>query len=138
MTEQETLKAALEKYRPTHRCFDDACELMDGLVKMEPMFVDLLILVHGVCTAPDGTLYAHAWVELRETCYNGVLDPDGKRHYLEFTKQFFYTAWRVVEAERYTCARALKANKETGTFGPWTEKLKALTAERGTHRKDGA
>lgn len=52
---------------PTHTCFDDALELIELLVKEHPELKEdigeNMLIVHAICLMPDGSPYAHAWVE---------------------------------------------------------------------------
>lgn len=111
---------------PTHHCFDDALDWLGVRVRAGGRYPEL---VHAICrgTDPDGreVLYAHAWVE--EDGYvwdSGLLN--GQRIAYKVVQLQFYAARRVTRTWRYTLLEALRANRTSGTYGPWAPEVAAL------------
>src|ERR1043165_3374248 len=76
---------------PTGTCFDDALDLLVAVLKLNPQWEPEIRLVHGICRAPDGHRYAHAWVEddSDATCaFYGVLQ--GKRRLFKARRDEYY------------------------------------------------
>lgn len=127
------------KFRPTHKCYDDALDFLQAWVKenIERARRDCrdrsVMLAHGICRCSEkGTPYAHAWVEIDGQCYNGALDESGTRVYVEFDREVFHRLFGVIEVNYYSIERAWKENHRTGHYGPWTEEHRALTGPPGT------
>ena len=116
---------------PTHRCFDDALDLLWALLH-EPAAQDArLFLVHGLCLAPDGLPYAHAWLEddADATVLSvGVID--GKTTAYSLPRTTYYAQTQVQERTRYPAQEALAANRATGHYGPWEARYVALCTPR--------
>jgi hypothetical protein len=116
---------------PTHTCFDDSLDLVLALVRENPDEVrkQNVFLVHGVCLLPDGTPYAHAWVEIDEgggiTVLNAVLR-DGMKVYGQFLKEQFYQTWRVEERIRYSLLEAYENCRQYDYSGPWEDRYRVL------------
>ena len=127
---------------PTHRCFDDALELLERRVRHEPAIAvnNTILLVHGVIRGADeqGDIgrIAHAWLEERRA--NGsfvVWDAgiyNGARIIFSAEIAEYYRASRVERDSitRYTPREVWEENKRSGHYGPWREDLAALTRER--------
>lgn len=116
---------------PTHHCFDDALDFIIEVLKANPQDRDALLerlfLVHGLCQAPDGHPYAHAWVEdSRKTAciFRGIVD--GETHYFAAAKDEYYADAKVLEVTQYSVQEALEQNRRHGTFGPWEPRYIAL------------
>lgn len=124
---------------PTGHCFDDAldliCQLLQGAETPEAL-ADRLMLVHGICLAPDGHPYAHAWVEDEDRClFRGVLA--GEAHSFAAHHAEYYAEARVQEVTRYSVRDAWAANRRHGTYGPWVPRYKALcTQKQGAGRQE--
>lgn len=113
---------------PTHTCFDDALDLLTEAIKMNPgaAHTDELKLVHGICVAPDGKEYAHAWVESlgKTVWFIGILD--GKYQQFAADLKEYYAETRVVETTKYTPLEAWAENYRHANYGPWVERYKGL------------
>lgn len=129
---------------PTHKCFDDAFEFIELLVKAHPDKIgDIkanLLIVHAICLMPDGRKYSHAWVEdiqENQCIFRGIIA--GKSEWLSAPLPEYHAELKVHEFTRYTLKEACKKNLLTMTYGPWEEKYKQLTrnAQRKTknHKK---
>jgi hypothetical protein len=114
---------------PTHKCFDDALEFIEGIIKVGggPWAEDHLLLVHAICILP-GTdrRYAHAWVEIdRAYCVQaGVID--GVKQYFSMRRQDLYRRLRVQVATYYDLQAIWRANRMTEHYGPWESEYLAL------------
>jgi hypothetical protein len=120
---------------PTKHCFDDALEFVVAVLQANPAEVPALRrslkVVHGICTAPDGHPYAHAWAEDDQTglCYfRGIVR--GELWYFGTPKDQYYAEVRVQERTRYSVRSAADHNKRHGTYGPWLPKYLALCTPR--------
>ena len=114
---------------PTHTCFDNALDFIAAVLQENPDDRDVLVtelsLVHGICLAPDGQPYAHAWVEHGAHCiFAGILD--GKQKYFAAFHDDYYAELGVQEVTRYTLQDALTHNRRTGHYGPWERRYRAL------------
>lgn len=121
--------------RPTGTCFDDALDFIADMLRASTgesklKWIESLILVHGICTAPDGRLYAHAWVEhLDESVWQrGVMR--GRSVYYQQGRDKFYKDRGVRETTRYTVQEADRMNELHDNFGPWEERYRALAIPR--------
>jgi hypothetical protein len=114
---------------PTHKCFDDALEFIEGIIKDgEGRWAEEhLRLVHAICLLP-GTdrRYAHAWVELDRTyCIQaGVIE--GVKEYYSVLRRDLYRRLRVEVATYYDLAAIWRANRLTEHYGPWEPAYLAL------------
>jgi hypothetical protein len=118
---------------PTHTCFDDALDFIVAVLQPHPAarqaLAQELCLVHGICRAPDGQPYAHAWVEHQGRCiFRGLLE--GNAGYFAARQEAYYAELRVEEVTRYSVPEALAANRHTNTYGPWVPKYLALCGTR--------
>lgn len=125
---------------PTHICFDDALDFLQDVVRAEfaacgdvehvlAVFARMRV-VHGICIAPSGRPFAHAWVE-QDGAYvwqGGVID--GERVFHRMPLADFMRHVPVQEATRYTVDEALRLNAESNHFGPWDERYRALALLR--------
>lgn len=116
---------------PTGHCFDDALDFIDLVVKNKKDFDECAFLVvHSICRMPDGTRYAHAWVENAKTdvcIFKGIYK--GVAMYLQADRKEFYENYEVQEVTKYTLKQACLENLRSNTFGPWEEKYLALTKQ---------
>ncbi len=113
---------------PTGHCFDDALDLLVALLKAgaDP---ERLALVHGICLAPDGHHFAHAWVESTVSClFRGLVE--GTSHYFAVAHEQYYADARVQEVTYYSVREAWVANRRHGTYGPWIPRYKALCTQK--------
>lgn len=118
------------KLRPTHKCFDDALDLLAHWVRTEPSVQSdpTVWLVHGLCTDSETKEpYAHAWVQRGGAVYQAALNEAGERVYLEIDLELFEKCFGVLEANCYSIRSAWEQNKLHGHFGPWTPEHLALT-----------
>lgn len=121
---------------PTHSCFDDSLDFIEARVKIRIQDADTLVLVHGICTAPDGDRYAHAWVEEAGLVWDsGLLD--GVPIYYSCTVEEFTKARGVQQTTRYTVREALRENYRTNMYGPWKPEYLALCQSGGRPRVFG-
>jgi hypothetical protein len=114
---------------PTHECFNDALDFISDVLIQNPddreALVEELLLVHGICLAPDGQPYAHAWVQDGDRCiFCGILD--GTRGYFAASRDEYYAEMRVQDVTRYPVHEALRHNRRTRHYGPWLPKYRAL------------
>jgi hypothetical protein len=110
---------------PTHHCFDDALDLLTERVREDRSSADRLRLVHGIATADDGHLYAHAWLEEDAMCWDaGLLD--NVRVWFSIARDEFYNARRIIATTSYTVAEALRENWRSGHYGPWQPAYRML------------
>jgi hypothetical protein len=114
---------------PTHTCFDDALDFLDLLAKHRPSLVvwPEWRLVHALCTAPNGELYAHAWVECRDVAVFAAVINGGDKEYYETDRRDFYRQFRPVEMNRYTVREAIMHNARTNHFGPWEARYREFS-----------
>jgi hypothetical protein len=114
---------------PTQHCFDDAVDFIEAIIKSKQAFDEcFLLIVHSICLMPDGTPYAHAWVEdpSTDTCiFKGIFKRE--EIYLQADRKEFYAEYKVQETTKYTVKQACIENMRTGIFGPWEEKYLVLT-----------
>src|SRR5215831_16887173 len=113
---------------PTHKCFDDALDYLVIVARNNPAELHTLTVVHGLGTATSGPYqgesYAHAWLEQDDRCIEaGILD--SKRIWYMVDKREYYEARQITETTKYTVTEALRANRESGHFGPWVERYQA-------------
>ncbi len=117
---------------PTGHCFDDALDLIAALLQLAEtpeVLADRLVLVHGICLAPDGKPCAHAWVEDGDRClFSGMLG--GEQHVFAARHEAYYADLRVQEVTRYSVREAWAANRRHGTYGPWVPRYQALCTQR--------
>ena len=116
---------------PTHRCFDDALDLLWELLDDPGASHATLFLVHGICLAPDGLPYAHAWLEddADATVLSvGMIDHELTAYSLP--RDVYYAQTQVQERQRYTPQEALSANRASGHYGPWDARYVALCTPR--------
>lgn len=131
--------------RPTNTCFDDALDFIAERVKRDvelALHETRLILVHGICLAPEGPLigepFAHAWVEERapgepkQVWQGGILD--GERVYYGIDADEFAQMLRPQKVTRYTVREAWLENERTEHFGPWVAEYEALCRKPGEER----
>lgn len=110
---------------PTHSCFDDALEMLPVLIEQDRRNRELLHLVHAICLMPDGSHYAHAWVERENEClFFGIIN--GEKLLLVTNKDKFYQLYKVQETTRYTVREAAKENFNNNHYGPWKPEYYAL------------
>jgi hypothetical protein len=132
--------AVMQTIYPTHTCFDDAIDLMCELLKVNPKSRNVLRVVHAICRAPDGHLYAHAWLldtESQWALFTGI--QEGERRHFVAPVDEFERDHEVQESVQYTPAEVVKQNFESGHYGPWIEKYRELCHKKGEpHRILGA
>lgn len=128
----------MSDFLPTHNCFDDAVEFFIALGSEETPReeIDKYVLVHGICIAPDGTDYVHAWVEHADDFVVQAGLVDGVRRYLRIERVNFYESWNVREFTVYTLDELTRACERSrgGTSGPWLPKYQALQ-QKNARRK---
>jgi hypothetical protein len=124
---------------PTFTCFDDAIEFIESRVREEgPRYAaDHLRLVHALCEAEDGTIYAHGWAEDKGLCWNAAL-VEGQKVYYSIKRVDFYRWKKVREPRRYTMEEILDQNRQHGTYGPWEPQFIAACGKTGEGRILGA
>jgi hypothetical protein len=110
---------------PTYTCFDDALELIVERGREDRGTVETLALVHGIATGDRGELYAHAWVEDGDHCWDSG-QVAGQRVYYAVARAEFYAARRIIGSTRYTVREALRANLQSGHYGPWRPEYRLL------------
>lgn len=114
---------------PTHKCFDDALDLLCEILKRHPdaAETDEFRLVHAI-VAPGGEEFAHAWVETDHgrgvALWFGI--KEGKRQMFAVRVDEYRRDFKVVEALTYTPREAWEQNAKHGYYGPWTERHLAL------------
>jgi len=124
---------------PTHRCFDDALELLERRVRHEPMIAksDTIVLVHGVIRGAEGQgdigRIAHAWLEERRPdgawiVWDHGIIWNGQRICFSVEIAEYYRVSRVERDSvvRYTPRQVIEENTRTGHYGPWHPELVAL------------
>lgn len=112
---------------PTYHCFDDALEYLNQRVLAEPRLAHrkTLILVHGIATGETGEAYAHAWCEEGGMCWDAAM-LDGQRVWYSVACAEFYAARAIQATTRYTVRQACLRNLESGHYGPWEPRYRAL------------
>lgn len=111
------------KIEPTHKCFDDAMEMLEAMGKADPSiwFKDEILMIHGLGQEPvNGKPFVHAWLECGELAIFRVLC-DGVPTEAESDKQQLREFMRITETKIYTTRQVLAENRRTGHFGPWHE-----------------
>ena len=118
---------------PTFHCFDDALDLIGMLLTENPddrdHLSETLVLVHGICRAPDGNLYSHAWVEYEEQAFFRAII-EGEPTYVATSIAEFATEFQVQACTRYSVREAAILNRQSGHYGPWLPQYKALCHPR--------
>lgn len=117
---------------PTGKCFDDALDLLVTLLKEAgpdegAVLAHRLRLVHAACEAPDGHLYAHAWVENiaeREAYFVGIYRR--ARHVFVAPTEEYHREIHLRSLIRYSYAEAFVLNRIHNHFGPWVPHLREL------------
>lgn len=113
---------------PTHTCFDDVLEYLEELALrgVPPREIARYVIVHAICVAPDGVLFAHGWLECNgQVIQGGILD--GQRVFYAIPLADFRSLFQVAEQTRYTAMQAIAENMRTGHFGPWVEQYRELS-----------
>lgn len=117
---------------PTHTCFDDALDLLTELIKANPKIVrtNEILLVHGICFAPELGEYSHAWLEMdgEYVLWVGILK--GQRQEFKSSIKSYYEHFNVIETTKYTPRQAWEKNNEFVTYGPWEEKYLKLVRSK--------
>jgi hypothetical protein len=116
---------------PTNTCFDDALDLLGEFMKHHPELESDLRLVHALCTAPDGTTFAHAWLEDRRqglALFTGI--QFGERRRFMARRDEYRSNFAVQHATEYTVAEAWLHNRTTGHYGPWIERYREFCGGR--------
>jgi hypothetical protein len=128
---------------PTHRCFDDALELLERRVRHEPAIAtnNTILLVHGVIRGAEeqGDIgrIAHAWLEERRADGSYIVWDagiwQGQRIVFSVEIAEYYGASRVERdtVVRYTPSQVWDENKRSGHYGPWRADLAALCRYKG-------
>lgn len=111
---------------PTGKCFDDALDYLEFLVKEDPSRAHTTEyqLAHGILDSGE-YLYSHAWIETKESVIDGRILNDEKVM-AEYDKTGFYIEMKVVERTLYTVKEACELNYISGHYGPWIEKYRKL------------
>ncbi len=115
---------------PTGTCFNDALELFEYFITMDPTRIRTLTLVHAICIKPVGSpgaggLFAHAWIEEGDIVWSaGILN--GVKVQYSCEAQSFREQLQLQDETRYSAWDVHRENRRTGTFGPWVEKYRAL------------
>lgn len=121
-------RLARMQLRPTHRCFDDALDLLEDRVRERDL---RCLLVHGICLIPGtDTRFAHAWVEEPDGCIVQAFLLRERRAYIRFTASDFNQIYRPQECTRYSVHAAWRMNELYKTYGPWEERYLALCREQ--------
>jgi hypothetical protein len=118
---------AMKEILPTHTCFNDALELLAELSRDCPETREGLLLVHAICTAPDGNHYAHAYVSNSTngtSRFGGIFK--GERVCLEVDTAEYEANLRIIDCVRYTVPQAIMLNHQSGHYGPWIERYRRL------------
>ncbi len=120
---------------PTAKCFDDAIEFLEFLADECPAAVTEsrdLWLVHAICRAHNEarTLYAHAWVEWSDQCFEAGM-VGGKRLYYAIPQERYYKAHDVQQATAYNMKSVIRENERTNNYGPWQDEYLALCRTDG-------
>lgn len=121
---------------PTHTCFDDAVDFVNLIADKCPdkcpeaikEAVSRLVIVHAICLLPNGSPYAHAWVEDKEEgiCVFRFIVKN-KPKYFNTPIEKYYVKFQVQETTKYTIEQAVKETRRTGTSGPWEQRYLVLT-----------
>ena len=116
---------------PTHTCFDDALDLATGLVREDRRRAVTLRVVHGI-VHPYDKPFAHAWLEAgAQVFFCGI--QDGEKRVFQISRSEYYAEILVLECTRYTLGHALRLNRQTGHYGPWTAQYRALCRQGESH-----
>jgi hypothetical protein len=111
---------------PTHCCFDDVTDYLNRLAAAGATR-DVLVtytVVHGIVVLPDGTPFAHGWLEHEgEVIEGGIYE--GERVWIRMTRADFEGLHAVFDETRYTLDEVLRLDREHGP-GPWKPEYIAL------------
>jgi hypothetical protein len=120
---------------PTHTCFDDALDFLEKLARANsPKLYDARWrIVHALCQAPNGELYAHGWCECGDIAVFGAM-VGGAHAYMECDRRSFYRLYRPQEMNRYTIREALLLNYRHFHYGPWEARYREFTGN-GSERR---
>jgi hypothetical protein len=112
---------------PTGTCFDDVLDQQSFLVTVNPDLADRQFIVHGICTASDGHLFSHAWVEDDDgdrVFQSGILN--GEKVWFGLNRSEWYDTMQIQKFTRYTFMEALMLNYQTHHYGPWVDEYRTL------------
>jgi hypothetical protein len=116
---------------PTHDCFTDALEYLEGIAQREPVhFLLQHRLVHGVCLMPevDNKPFAHAWVEHGDDAIGAGIC-NGHRVYYVTRRRDYYRHFRPQMMTKYTVIQAWQENKRTYHYGPWEDYYRRMITD---------
>lgn len=119
-----------ETIYPTHRCFDDVTDFLNDLAKRGAQREQLIryTVVHGIMLAPDGTPFAHAWLEQDDAGERIIIQGaiyKGERGWLRMTRSEFLERSKVWDETRYTLDECLHLDRVRGP-GPWVPEYRRL------------
>lgn len=121
---------------PTGTCFDDAAEFVEQLVTAGEITKGdhaTLRIVHALCVAPTGEVYAHGWLEYQRpdgdiVIFCGIAG-DRKQYFIAWADEY-YDQFEPVDVTRYDLASAAYENIEHRTTGPWEDRYIAKTGKK--------
>lgn len=115
---------------PTHTCFDDVVDYLNQIAYRGASREELLAytVVHGILVMPDGSRFAHAWLEHDGKILDGGIY-QGERVWIEYSLTEFRGLHVVEDETRYTLPDAERLDDEFGP-GPWKPKYRALCSDK--------
>jgi hypothetical protein len=115
---------------PTHHCFDDALDYLSALIIRKEITIDDREhrLVHALCKAPGGEVFAHGWVEKGGEVISAFMI-EGLQTYLIVSQDKFYGWFQPFDFVKYTVREAAQKNLTTFSYGPWEPRIKAACGE---------
>jgi hypothetical protein len=114
---------AMTTLSPTHKCFDDALELLNQIVKQGRHRTEDWRLVHAICKAV-GHEFAHGWCERNRKTVVTAFIIDGQHTYVEIPRRDYYRLFSPQEMTRYTVDEAMWENLRHYNYGPWERRYR--------------
>lgn len=114
--------------RPTHTCFDDAPDLVVAELKEGNRDIARALIVHGICLAPDKRAFSHCWLEFDGHVVETYLC-DNDRVHLAYPIALWRERFQPQYEVRYSLAEWFKLNHDSGHYGPWDPRVKALITD---------
>lgn len=131
---------------PTGTCFDDAFELIEYFVDLEPamMHEPRLLLVHGIAHVPDeqpkygeeapGEPFAHGWIELNDQVFHKGIHC-GVKIGVRRDIDEFYDQLRIEDFTEYRMKDVWRMNQKHRHYGPWVKRYIELCREAKRKRR---
>lgn len=114
---------------PTHSCFDDVTNFLNMLALRLGSRAELerYTVVHAICLRPDGSPYAHGWIECEGMAITaGLLN--GRYVFYRMDREEYRRARCVWDETRYTVPEMIEAEDAHG-LPPYVPEYRALCTD---------